>query len=71
MSVPRNLPASLGELRRSTFSEERLRSRRVKDELRENLIGPNVGLLRGRLSGGLDPASAAIITSSEDEGGQF
>src|SRR3954466_239320 len=38
MSVPRNLPASLGELRRSTFSEERLRSRRVKDELRENLI---------------------------------
>ncbi|MBI2678501.1 MAG: magnesium chelatase [Candidatus Koribacter versatilis] len=38
MSVPRNLPASLGELRRSSFSEERLRSRRVKDELRENLI---------------------------------
>src|SRR3954470_14892195 len=38
MSVPRNLPATLGELRRSTFSEERLRSRRVKDELRENLI---------------------------------
>src|SRR4051812_34394669 len=38
MSVPRNLPATLGELRRSAFSEERLRSRRVKDELRENLI---------------------------------
>ncbi|MDP9266982.1 MAG: magnesium chelatase [Acidobacteriota bacterium] len=34
MSVPR----TLGELRRSSFSEERLRSRRVKDELRENLI---------------------------------
>jgi magnesium chelatase subunit I len=34
MSVPR----TLGELRRSPFSEPRLRSRRVKDELRENLI---------------------------------
>src|SRR6202451_1529332 len=34
MSVPR----TLGELRRSTFSEERLRIRRVKDELRDNLI---------------------------------
>jgi magnesium chelatase subunit I len=31
-------PQTLGELRRSSFSEERLRSRRVKDELRENLI---------------------------------
>jgi len=26
------LPRTLGELRRSTFSEERLRTRRVKDE---------------------------------------
>ncbi len=34
MSVPR----TLGELRRSTFSQERLRTRRVKDELRENLL---------------------------------
>src|SRR5271170_3973610 len=34
MSIPR----TLGELRRSAFSEERLRTRRVKDELRENLI---------------------------------
>src|SRR3982751_3743574 len=34
MSVPR----TLGDLRRSTFSEERLRTRRVKDELRDNLI---------------------------------
>src|SRR5271167_1597953 len=34
MSVPR----TLGELRRSAFSEERLRTRRVKDELRDNLI---------------------------------
>ncbi len=34
MSVPR----TLGELRRSTFSQERLRTRRAKDELRENLI---------------------------------
>jgi magnesium chelatase subunit I len=33
-----SLPRTLGELRRSTFSEERLRTRRVKDELRENLI---------------------------------
>src|SRR5438445_4077225 len=34
MSVPR----TLGELRRSNFSEERLRTRRVKDELRDNLV---------------------------------
>src|SRR6201993_588842 len=34
MSVPR----TLGDLRRSAFSEERLRTRRVKDELRENLV---------------------------------
>src|SRR5579862_342989 len=33
-----SLPRSLGELRRSEFSEERLRHRRVKDELRQNLI---------------------------------
>ena len=31
------LPRTLGELRRSIFSEERLRTRHVKDELRENL----------------------------------
>ena len=34
-----SLPRTLGELRRSPFSEERLRVRRVKDELRENLSG--------------------------------
>ena len=34
-----NLPRTLGELRRSDFSESRLRNRRVKDELRDNLIG--------------------------------
>jgi len=34
MSVPR----TLGDLRRSIFSEERLRTRRVKDELRDNLV---------------------------------
>src|SRR6201988_3274385 len=34
MSVPR----TLGELRRSNFSEERLSTRRVKDELRDNLV---------------------------------
>jgi magnesium chelatase subunit I len=33
-----NTPQTLGELRRSTFSESRLKTRRVKDELRENLI---------------------------------
>ncbi len=32
------LPRVLGELRHSDFSETRLRSRRVKDELRENLL---------------------------------
>ena len=31
-------PRTLGDLRRSSFSEERLRTRRVKDELRDNLI---------------------------------
>src|SRR5215475_3200619 len=34
-----SFPRTLGELRRSPFSEDSLRSRRVKDELRENLIG--------------------------------
>jgi len=33
-----SLPRTLGELRRSPFSENRLSTRRVKDELRENLI---------------------------------
>jgi magnesium chelatase subunit I len=33
-----NLPRTLGELRKSVFSEPRLRSRKTKDELRENLI---------------------------------
>src|ERR1700692_2367095 len=33
-----SLPRTLGELRRSAFSEERMRTRRVKDELRDNLI---------------------------------
>ncbi|MGO9678319.1 MAG: magnesium chelatase, partial [Candidatus Sulfotelmatobacter sp.] len=33
-----SLPRTLGELRHSDFSENRLRTRRVKDELRENLI---------------------------------
>ena len=37
MSVPR-LPSTLGELRCSQFSAERLSKRRLKDELRENLI---------------------------------
>jgi magnesium chelatase subunit I len=33
-----SIAQTLGELRRSVFSEERLGSRRVKDELRENLM---------------------------------
>jgi magnesium chelatase subunit I len=33
-----NLPRTLGELRRSEFSESRLRTRRVKDEMRDNLM---------------------------------
>ena len=33
-----NLPRTLGELRKSAFSEQRLRTRKVKDELRDNLI---------------------------------
>src|SRR5262250_3750988 len=33
-----NLPRTLGELRKSSFSEPRLRARKVKDELRDNLI---------------------------------
>src|SRR5579864_5489796 len=43
------LPRSLGELRRSQFSEQRLQNRRVKDELRENLITR----LRGNSGNGL------------------
>src|SRR5580704_9577191 len=45
------LPRTLGELRRSTFSEERLRIRRVKDELRDNLIAR----LRHRDDAGIFP----------------
>src|SRR5213080_171752 len=33
-----SLPRTLGELRHSPFSEERLRVRQVKDELRDNLM---------------------------------
>src|ERR1700683_3109739 len=33
-----SLPRTLGELRHSPFSEQQLRSRRVKDELRDNLM---------------------------------
>src|SRR5437879_1400280 len=32
-----NLPRTLGELRKSNFSEQRLISRKVKDEIRDNL----------------------------------
>jgi magnesium chelatase subunit I len=34
-----SLPHTLGELRKSSFSEQCLRTRKVKDELRENLLG--------------------------------
>ncbi len=33
-----NLPPTLGDLRKSAFSESRLRTRKTKDELRENLM---------------------------------
>jgi magnesium chelatase subunit I len=33
-----NLPHTLGQLRHSIFSQDRLKARRVKDEMRENLI---------------------------------
>ncbi len=33
-----SLPRTLGELRHSPFSESRLRARRIKDELRDNLV---------------------------------
>src|SRR5947199_6115739 len=33
-----NHPRTLGELRKSPFSEQRLRTRKVKDELRDNLM---------------------------------
>src|SRR5262245_18315420 len=33
-----NLPRTLGELRKSEFSEQKLQNRKVKDELRDNLI---------------------------------
>jgi magnesium chelatase subunit I len=46
-----SLPRTLGELRRSAFSEERLRTRRVKDELRDNLIAR----LRHRDDAGIFP----------------
>ncbi len=38
MAIMKDLPQTLGQLRRSTFSEDRLKNRSVKDELRENLI---------------------------------
>jgi magnesium chelatase subunit I len=49
-----NLPSTLGELRRSElFSESRLRTRRVKDELRDNLIA--------RLRDGSDTVFPGIV----------
>ena len=45
-----SFPPTLGELCRSSFSEEKLRTRRVKDELRDNLIAR-----LGRSEGGIFP----------------
>lgn len=36
--LDKSLPKTLGQLRKSEFTEQRLRTRTVKDELRENLI---------------------------------
>jgi magnesium chelatase subunit I len=49
----------LGELRTSPFSETRLRSRRVKDEMRENLIAR----LRTQAVSGRDPGDGQPIFS--------
>jgi len=38
MAATENLPRTLGELRRSKFSEDRVGHRTVRDEIRENLI---------------------------------
>jgi hypothetical protein len=37
-TTPGELPQTLGARRQSTFSEDRLAARGVKDELRDNLI---------------------------------
>src|SRR5437773_7721070 len=37
-NTPRELPQTLGALRHSKFSEDRIAARGVKDELRDNLI---------------------------------
>jgi magnesium chelatase subunit I len=55
-----SFPGTLGELRRSGFSEEKLRTRRVKDELRENLI------LKLGQSTGEDAAIFAGIVGYDD-----
>jgi magnesium chelatase subunit I len=44
-----SFPRTLGELRHSPFSEQRLQSRRVKDELRDNLV------VKLRLAGAIFP----------------
>src|SRR3954470_7951583 len=38
LTTPKDLPQTLGALRQSKFSEDRIASRGVKDELRDNLI---------------------------------
>jgi len=53
-----SLPRTLGELRRSPFSEEKLQTRRVKDELRDNLIA--------RLRSSEDKAMSPGIVGYED-----
>jgi magnesium chelatase subunit I len=53
-----SLPRTLGELRRSPFSEEKLQTRRVKDELRDNLMA--------RLRSSADKAMFPGIVGYED-----
>jgi len=53
-----SLPRTLGELRRSPFSEEKVSTRRVKDELRDNLIT--------RLRNGCDGSIFAGIVGYDD-----
>src|ERR1700716_237571 len=62
-----SLPRTLAELRHSPFSEERLRSRRVKDEMRENLssrlrINGDAPLLPG-IGGYEDPVIPQLVNA--------
>src|SRR5205823_3409032 len=60
-----NLPLTLGELRHSEFSQERLSTRRVKDELRDNLLArlPQTGPLFPGIVGYDDTVVPQIVNA--------